>query len=781
MLTSDGVTTSIMASDFFTAHVIPRDTGSHQCSRSEIEIEFLTLPTTPNANFRAATPRLAAQGKEGPGYEETRRPPTAALAMLSFACAGASISALSSRRGNALASPQAFPNCARRPRMTSSTPQTGNGSVPGMPSPGGSKADAEGGVEDSRARFGPGVKKYSGDPMAGPSVLPHPPPESYDDTGTAIMWFRNDLRLLDNAALELASTAKHMVPIYVFDERHYSMDYPSEHGFQRTGQYRAFFALESVRLLKRALKFKMSDLVVKVGFTEDAIAELAETLVEAGYGPVRVVAHKETTRDETDMEEAVADAVAQVGLASGDESASTAPEIDFIWGSTLLLPDDMKFNPTGPALPPTFTQFRKKVEAEPAVTVRPEIQPPDAFKLFPLELRLKSDEWPSLRHDLKVEGIMEPHDYPFPHIQACFPFEGGEKAGLERLDDWIFKRGCLSTYFDTRNESGVSDSSSKFSPWLALGCLSPRSVYWACKRYEEQTEANKSTYHMVFELLTRDYFRWVAAQVGDRLFALNGFSGEAASEKPIWKLATGAIDAEATTRLEAWMAGETGAPFVDAPMRELAATGFMSNRGRQNAASFFIHDLEYPDWRAGAEYFESQLIDHDVAANWGNWAYIAGVGSDSRGGRHFNVVKQSMEYDPMGWYIKRWCSELRDIPSPLVHQPHTLTEEDCEALEFDPDSYPQPVVPLLAPPDSSVDKLQDTSNGSMFETHRPSAADLEPGSEEDTKFKERAKELLEELTVYPGAADEEREDNGPVLEGVQALQALAERISKGLE
>lgn len=626
-------------------------------------------------------------------------------------------------------------------------------------------------------RFGKGAKKYSGDPMAGPRLLPRSPPSSYEDKGTAIVWFRNDLRILDNPALALGNTAERMVPIYVFDERHYSMDYPSPHGFQRTGQYRAHFNLQSVKLLKRALKYKMSDLVVRAGFTEDAIADLAQTLVKAGYGPVRVVAQKETARDETDMEEAVAEAVAEVGVAGAGDGGSTAQEIDFVWGATLLHPDDMKFNPGGPALPPTFTQFRKEVEAEPAVPVRSEIQPPEEYKFFPMELRLKSDDWPSLRKDLKVEGIAEPHDYPFPDRQACFQFNGGEEIGLQRIEDWIFIRRRLSTYFDTRNNSGTSDDSSKFSPFLANGCISPRTVYWEVKRYEEQKEASKSTYWMIFELLTRDYFRFVAAQAGDRLFALNGFSGDSIAEKPVWRSAQGAITATAKKRFDAWVAGETGAPFVDAPMRELMYTGFMSNRGRQNAASFLIHDLEYPDWRAGAEYFESQLIDHDVAANWCNWAYIAGVGSDSRGGRRFNVVKQSMDYDPTGWYMKRWCEELADIPAPFIHQPHLLTEEDCKALEFDRESYPLPIVPLQEPPAATVAALASAGVGISA---RPLGGGVPQESTERSELLQKRARILKELTVYPGASDESTEA-GEVMSGVEQLHAMADRIRKGLE
>ncbi|WP_370576763.1 FAD-binding domain-containing protein [Pedobacter sp. N36a] len=101
------------------------------------------------------------------------------------------------------------------------------------------------------------------------------------------------------------------------------------------------------------------------------------------------------------------------------------------------------------------------------------------------------------------------------------------------------------------------------------------------------------------------------------------------------------------------MNGTTGVPFIDANMIELKLTGFMSNRGRQNVASYFCNDLCL-DWRYGAAYFEQQLIDYDVCNNWGNWAYLAGVGNDPRTNRYFNIDKQSATYDPDLVFQQLW-------------------------------------------------------------------------------------------------------------------------------
>jgi len=114
---------------------------------------------------------------------------------------------------------------------------------------------------------------------------------------------------------------------------------------------------------------------------------------------------------------------------------------------------------------------------------------------------------------------------------------------------------------------------------------------------------------------------------------------------------------------------------VDANMRELAATGFMSNRGRQNVASFLVRDLKV-NWQLGAEYFESQLIDYDPCSNWGNWNYVAGVGTDPREDRYFNLLTQAKNYDPQGEYVRIWCPELAAITPDRIHRPDLLSASE---------------------------------------------------------------------------------------------------------
>jgi deoxyribodipyrimidine photo-lyase len=145
-----------------------------------------------------------------------------------------------------------------------------------------------------------------------------------------------------------------------------------------------------------------------------------------------------------------------------------------------------------------------------------------------------------------------------------------------------------------------------------------------------------------------------------------------------------------------WVAGKTGLPLVDAAMRELAATGYTSNRCRQNAVSLLVNDLKI-DWRLGAEWFQWCLVDHDVSANWGNWAYFSGVGFDPKA-RYFRTLSQAKKHDPRAEFIQLWCEELRACetaaealwpfegtvagwPTPVVAPREHLAWQDRQALD----------------------------------------------------------------------------------------------------
>jgi len=143
-----------------------------------------------------------------------------------------------------------------------------------------------------------------------------------------------------------------------------------------------------------------------------------------------------------------------------------------------------------------------------------------------------------------------------------------------------------------------------------------------------------------------------------------------------------------------WKEARTGFPIIDANMRELNQTGFMSNRGRQIVASFLIYEMKM-NWLIGAEYFESMLVDYDPCSNYGNWQYIAGVGVDPRQGRHFNIVFQAQKHDPEAKYIKHWIPELKDCPAQMLINPNKYTADQFfeKGITLGKD-YPTPMLTL---------------------------------------------------------------------------------------
>ncbi|MEL6489097.1 MAG: DASH family cryptochrome [Cyanobacteria bacterium J06621_3] len=465
-----------------------------------------------------------------------------------------------------------------------------------------------------------------------------------------LLWLRNDLRLHDHEPLHRALENKaDIIPLYCFDPRHFG---ETPFGFPKTGAYRAQFLLETVADLRQSLQSKGCDLVIRQGKPEEEIPALVKALnVDSVYW------HEEVTSEETNVEKAVEQALSELKTAS-----------EVYWGATLFHPDDLPFEIE--KLPEVFTQFRKAAEKESQVF--PPFPAPDKLPALPEDL--DTGELPKLSNfDLK-ESVIDP--------KGVLQFKGGETEGLKRLQHYFWDADRLQVYKETRNGMLGANYSSKFSPWLANGSLSPRQVHTEVQRYERKRKKNNSTYWMIFELIWRDYFRFVCAKYGRKVFRKSGIRGLPVDWQQDWK------------RFDAWRDGETGYPLIDANMKEIAATGFMSNRGRQNVASFLTKNLGI-DWQMGAEWFESLLIDYDVCSNWGNWNYTAGVGNDARGFRYFNIPKQSKDYDPEGKYVKHWLPALEQVPAKKVHSPWKLQPVEQKRFDvFIGVDYPNPVVDL---------------------------------------------------------------------------------------
>lgn len=429
-----------------------------------------------------------------------------------------------------------------------------------------------------------------------------------------LVWYRNDLRVRDHHPLrEAARAGGPVVPVYVLDPREFAL---LPEGWRKTGPHRARFLLESVAALREETAALGAPLVVRVGHPEEILPRLAR---EAGAAAIHF--HEEAASDEVAVEDALEEACGALGVA-----------VRGWWGSTLHHPDDLPFDLDG--LPDVFTAFRRRVEA--AGTLRPLVEAPAALGAHGID--------PGPLPALASLGMTPAPDEP----RTPFRWRGGAAAARDRMQRWMWDADRLRRYKESRNGLLAADDMSRLSPWLAHGCLSPREVVEAVRRVEDARGANESTYWLVFELLWRDFFRFVAARAGDTLFRAAGPAGRALP----WS--------RAMDQLARWREGRTGFPLVDAAMRELAATGWMSNRARQNAASFLANTLGI-DWRLGASWFEHHLIDYDAASNWGNWTYVAGVGNDPRGFRVFDVRKQARDYDPAGAYVRHWLPALAPL------------------------------------------------------------------------------------------------------------------------
>ncbi|MAD97024.1 MAG: deoxyribodipyrimidine photolyase [Flavobacteriaceae bacterium] len=423
---------------------------------------------------------------------------------------------------------------------------------------------------------------------------------------TSLVWFRNDLRVRDNEVLSQAcESGNRVIGIYCLEPRNFAM---TKFGFRKTGKYRAKFLLETLNDLKNQLDRLNIDLLVYQKNAEDIIPTICKELDVA-----EIFLQKEWTQEEVNTEDRV------------KAACSSSLSWRSFYNQFLYHPEDIEFPISN--TPQVFTVFRKKLEKY--ISIREEHE---SIKLSE-ENRIENNTTIPTLSDLGFEDFDTPR-------QSAFPFRGGESQALERLDHYFFKTKKLGFYKKTRNGLVGLDYSSKFSPWLANGSISARTIYWKVKEFEADFYKNQSTYWLIFELIWRDYFKYISLKHGNQIFKLEGIL----KKNYEWSTKQRNIDR--------WIDGETHSDFVNANMIELKETGWMSNRGRQNVASYFAKELEL-DWRIGAAYFESLLLDYDVHSNYGNWMYVAGVGNDPRD-RKFNVDLQAERYDADGRFRNLW-------------------------------------------------------------------------------------------------------------------------------
>ncbi|MBX3729416.1 MAG: deoxyribodipyrimidine photo-lyase [Candidatus Sumerlaeia bacterium] len=389
-------------------------------------------------------------------------------------------------------------------------------------------------------------------------------------------------------------------------------------GFPATGPFRARFLIESVADLRSSLEELGSGLAVRTGLPEQVLPVLA-----AECGAHLVVAQQEPAPADAAIEEAVR-----------AELDADGRELRLFWGSTVVHRDDR--SAVG------VDDFR----------VRPPLSVPRAFPPLP---NVPLGRMPAL-------GDFGLHAPELDRRAALEP-RGGEAAGFQRLVAWMWTSNALGAYADPPTPERPTPEPSRLSPWLAHGCLSPRFVHAQVLEYERRRVRNAGTRAFVAALLARDACRWAA--LDGRLPALESPAASPAERR----------------RLDAWRTGRTGLPFADAALRELRLTGLLGHDARRDVAHQLVHDLAL-DWRLGAAWFASQLLDHDACISTAHWMAAAGLPDGPLAPEpRLDPLAAGRHLDPTGATIRRWLPRLAPLPDATIHDPRPSQTPSGEWVE----------------------------------------------------------------------------------------------------
>jgi deoxyribodipyrimidine photo-lyase len=429
---------------------------------------------------------------------------------------------------------------------------------------------------------------------------------------TILVWFRNDLRIHDNEILlEAVRKADKVLPVYCFDPYYFQH---TDSGAAKTGSFRARFLVEAVADLRKNLQGYGAELIIRTGNPAEIIPQLAEE-----YHVNEVYHHREVAHEETGISESVEAALWKLRL-----------NLKHFIGHTLYHKEDLPFPIKD--IPDSFAVFKKKVERD--SNVRPCVPTPE--HIITPEIT-DAGELPTLQQ----LGLNEPID----DARATNYFQGGETAALVQLHNY-FSKGEQAV--KAKGKNGIVNNTSKLSPWLSVGCISPRQVYWEIFKHNQNGGAQSAM--LKLELLWRDYFRFMFKKHGQKFIKAKNEQEEAPACN--------------TNCFDQWAAGKTGVPFIDACMHELNATGYICNQCRQIVALYLVNDLK-GDWTKGATYFEEKLIDYSPASNWGNWAFIAGV-NDAKESKYTIATIPQKELETKSDFVNTWESSPKDEAGDLV-------------------------------------------------------------------------------------------------------------------
>ncbi|MDO9410794.1 deoxyribodipyrimidine photo-lyase [Patulibacter sp.] len=459
-------------------------------------------------------------------------------------------------------------------------------------------------------------------------------------SSTEIVWFRRDLRVRDHPALHgAASDADRVVPVFVVDPA-------IVEGSAASGP-RAHFLAGCLRELDAALRDRGGRLIVRRGDPADVLVALAE---EVGAEAVRWTsdaspyARRRDERVTKALEDAGVRAVPCPGQYVADPSEPRTGG-----GKPYVV-----FSPFGRAW--DHLDRRKVLDAPRELSVP----------------QVGGDGLPA-PDDLGADGRP---DVPEPFA------EPGEEPGLRAARAWL--DGPIQEYHELHDALAGKDGSTRaagggsgLSAHLRWGTISPR---WLEARARKLSGEGPAAF--VRQLAWRDFYAHVYLfHPEDRHRA----------HQPKYRDLTWEVDDEA---LEAWKAGRTGYPLVDAGMRQLASTGWMHNRARMIVGSFLTKDLHI-DWTAGERHFYALLLDGEPTQNDGNWQWVTSIGVDPKPyfQRMFNPTRQMSRFDSDGRYVRRWVPELADVPDARIQEPWKMSREEQDAAGcVIGEDYPEPIV-----------------------------------------------------------------------------------------
>ncbi|MDF3864674.1 deoxyribodipyrimidine photo-lyase [Pseudomonas denitrificans (nom. rej.)] len=468
-----------------------------------------------------------------------------------------------------------------------------------------------------------------------------------------LVWLRTDLRLRDNSALHAAAERGPVIALYLLS--------PGQWQRHDDAPCKVDFWLRNLRELRAGLdKLRIPLLIRTADHWDEAPNLISQLCQELDIETVHV-------NEEYGINEAARDASVEKALA--DDGIRLRSHLDqlFFTPGTILTKGGTYFQ--------VYSQFRKVCYERLNLGVPSLMPAPRAQQ----ELHIASDQIPE-----QVEGF----DTPPNSLRKEWP--AGEEAAHERVE--LFTDEILKTYQDTR-DLPARDGTSRLSPYLAAGVLSPRQCLHAAlaNNHGEFETGNSGAVSWINELLWREFYKHILVGF-PRVSRHRAFRED--TEKLKWR--------HDPKGLEDWQQGRTGFPIIDAAMRQLLATGWMHNRLRMVVAMFLTKNLLI-DWREGERWFMRHLIDGDLAANNGGWQWSASTGTDAAPYfRIFNPISQSERFDPDGRFIRRWVPELAGLEGRAVHDPSKLGL-------FGVKGYAQPMCDLSATRERALDAFKSLS------------------------------------------------------------------------